>query len=65
MLITLEITCPFCGTVSFVDVLTEDFERYQNGELVQKYFPYLDASERELLISGICFECQKDIFKGE
>ena len=63
MLITLEIICPFCGNFSLVDVLTEDFEKYQNGELVQKCFPYLDASERELLISGICFKCQKDIFK--
>lgn len=63
MLITLEITCPFCGNFSLIDVLAEDFEKYQNGELVQNCFPYLDASERELLISGICFKCQKDIFK--
>lgn len=63
MLITLEIRCPFCGETSFVDVLEQDFEKYQNGELVQNCFPYLDASERELLISGICFKCQKDIFK--
>lgn len=63
MLITLEIKCPFCSGVSFVDVLEEDFEKYQTGELVQNCFPYLEASERELIISGICFECQNKIFK--
>lgn len=63
MLITLEIRCPFCGNFSLIDVLAEDFEKYQNGELVQNCFPYLDADERELLISGTCFKCQKDIFK--
>ena len=63
MLITLEIKCPFCGEISFVDVLKEDLSKYQKGELIQNCFPYLDASEREVLISGICFECQEKIFK--
>ena len=63
MLITLEIACPFCGNFTLVDVLAEDFEKYQNGELVQNCFPYLEASERELLISGLCYKCQNDIFK--
>lgn len=63
LLITLKFKCPFCGENSFIDVPAEDFEKYFSGELVQNCFPYLDASERELIISGICFECQKDIFK--
>lgn len=64
MLITLEIRCPFCGKASFVDVLEEDCKKFQTGELLaQDCFPYLDASERELLITGICFECQNKIFK--
>ena len=63
MLITLEFKCPLCGENSFIDVLAKDFEKYFSGELVQNCFPYLDASERELLISGICFDCQNKILK--
>ena len=57
MTITLETVCPFCGVVNFITVNKDDYDAWRNGELVQNAFPYLDADEREMLISGICPDC--------
>ena len=62
MMITLEIVCPFCGKVEFVDVLESELEAYENGALVQVAFPNLSATEREQIISGICPKCQESVF---
>lgn len=56
--IAIEVRCPFCGHVSVVGVNEEDYIAWDSGELAQNCFPYLDASEREILISGLCFLCQ-------
>ena len=63
--IRIEITCPFCGTTHFVEVVERDYNAWQGGELAQKAFPYLSATEREQLISQVCPKCQDDIFGGE
>ena len=57
--------CPFCGGEHFVKVALEDFVKWQCGELTQTAFPYLNATEREQVISGMCPDCQKDIFGEE
>ena len=31
MLVTIEISCPFCGCVHFVDVIEEDYFRWLDG----------------------------------
>lgn len=62
MMITLEIVCPFCGEVHFVDVLESELEAYENGELAQIAFPNLSAIEREQIISGMCPRCQGSVF---
>lgn len=61
---TMEIitTCPFCGSTNVITVDAEAYFAWQSGELIQNAMPNLDASSREMLISGICLECQKDIF---
>ena len=62
MLTTMFETCPFCGKVSEIEVDAEDFMIYCEGELVQNAFPYLSSAEREVIISGICVECQTELF---
>jgi hypothetical protein len=57
--------CPFCGGEHSVKVALEDFVKWQCGELVQTAFPYLNATEREQVISGMCPDCQKNIFGEE
>jgi len=54
--------CPFCGSVDSVWVNEEDYIKWQNGELVQEAFPYLNSIEREMIISGMCPSCQKTLF---
>ena len=60
--ITITGVCPFCGEEWSITVSAVDFATWQEGELIQNAFPYLSAGERELLISGICTDCQKKIF---
>lgn len=61
-MVELMITCPFCGKAHSVVVAEAEYEAYCNGALAQKAFPFLSATEREQIISGICPECQDSIF---
>ena len=63
--IAIEVRCPFCGHVSIVGVNEEDYLAWDSGEPAQNCFPYLDVSEREILISGLCFKCQDDVFGSD
>lgn len=54
--------CPFCGKESEVAVTMESWSNYVNGISAQRAFPNLSATEREMIISGICPECQESIF---
>jgi len=56
------LACPFCGKEHSVKVPAEGYIKWLNGELVQKAFPELSATEREQLISQICPDCQESIF---
>ena len=62
MIIELVITCPFCGTKTSVYVYEEDLKSYENGAHAQDCFDYLTLDEREVIISGLCFDCQKMAF---
>lgn len=64
-MIKLEIACVLCGNTHSVMVKEEDYTKYLEGELVQKAFPYLNATQREQIISGLCPRCQEDIFGTE
>ena len=59
---TVEKTCPFCMTVSSVEVDEEQYEAYNRGLNIIQAFPKLSLFERELLISGMCFGCQERTF---
>lgn len=65
MMITIEVSCPFCGSTNFISVYDADYIDWQNGALVQDAFPYLDADDREMLISGICPSCWEAMFPDE
>lgn len=52
-----QIQCHECGKVYSLDLDPKDVERWRSGELAQVAFPYLDAGDRELLISHICNDC--------
>jgi hypothetical protein len=60
---TVFVDCPYCLAVSQVRLSTDDFllwKQYKRGVVtgfIQDLFPYLSASERELLKTGICDSC--------
>ena len=53
--------CVNCGKEVAFDVPTEGFLSWRRGELIQKALPNLTADEREMIISGICEVCFKEI----
>ncbi len=61
-MMTFEIVCPFCGKTSTIDLTEQEYSALQAGALVQEACPTRSADERELLISGICLDCQAGIF---
>lgn len=59
--------CPFCGKWERLDLTPEQMQRYFNRyqhrqEPVQVVFPELSPEEREFLITGMCRECQHEVF---
>lgn len=57
--------CPFCGKAHEIEVNEMDYLDWQDGELAQNAFPYLDADKREMLVSGICPDCWNGMFGQE
>ena len=54
----------FTGVTSVMDldITAEQINRWEEGELVQKVFPYLSIVEREFLITGASPEEQAEFF---
>ena len=65
MLIYIDVICPMCGCWDEIAVYEDDYLGWKNGKLAQDAFPYLNADERERLISGICPDCWGEMFGEE
>ena len=63
--ITLGIVCPLCGEESHVRVSKEGMRAWNEGTHIQHAFPHNSADDRELLLSGICPKCWKDVFASD
>lgn len=61
----LRLECPMCGHTHKIDknIDAEDWNNWQDGMCIQYAMPYLNATEREQLISGLCPKCQKEVFE--
>lgn len=56
--------CPICREFKIAIYPIEGFTNwYVKGMLIQEALPDITATEREILISNICPDCQKKIFK--
>jgi len=53
----LAMSCLKCGGIVRIDVNAYDLEKWFQGEYIQDAMPYLNADEREILISGHCGPC--------
>lgn len=61
--VILEMICPFCNTTHYVETTEEEYVVFCAGELAQNAFPNLTPTEREQIISHLCPNCQKEIFR--
>lgn len=57
--------CCFCRAPQAVTVETPDLAKFRAGNFAQDCFPYLNADQREFLISGICGPCWNDCFSED
>lgn len=59
----LEAKCDRCAEKCQLRVSEQDYYNWQVGNKhIQEAMPYVPASAREILISGICGECFDDLF---
>tara|TARA_Y100000310_G_C20699447_1_gene828346 strand:+ start:3916 stop:4146 length:231 start_codon:yes stop_codon:yes gene_type:complete len=62
----LNISCVDCNKVYQIKVRPEDLVKHlKKSGYVQDIFFYLDASERELLISQVCGSCFDETFPAD
>lgn len=63
--ISLELRCPICDAVYFInDVDLDRYHRWQKGhECIQNVFPMMSIVDREKLITGMCDNCQDSFYK--
>lgn len=59
---TMVVACRLCREPQAFDVNGDDWARWKGGEYVQVAFPYLDAGEREMLVSATCDRCWHKMF---
>ena len=58
-----DIQCVQCGITYQIIADKDDIVRWQSGSgYIQDILGYLSAAERELLISGTCDNCWKNMF---
>lgn len=63
----VEFTCPkctICGKQDRILLEKDKFDRWQNGEMIQKVWPDMRADKREVLISGTHPKCWDELFAG-
>lgn len=53
--------CPFCNKPWSIYVDKAGYKKWKDGELIQNVMPELKAEHRELLISGVCPKCWKEL----
>jgi len=59
------VPCRLCNEINELNVRVRGFMDWQRGELIQDALPELSADQRELLISGTCDKCWKEMFGSD
>lgn len=61
-MMTFEGRCPFCGKKTEIQIEEAQYFNWLSGAMVQDAFPTLSATDREVLLTGMCPKCQESIF---
>lgn len=59
----VEVLCVACGEMERIYVEPMDYIRWVGGIHAQDAFPYLDADERDALISNMCLDCIDEMYR--
>lgn len=64
---SIKSVCPSCGKASEYEVTANQYNRiqkkyYEEGEKIQNVVPELNSFQREMLVSGMCFDCQSKLY---
>lgn len=54
--------CPFCSKQTELDIDEIGLQAYRSGAKITAAFPNLDSFDREVLLTGICYDCQEKVF---
>lgn len=65
-ILSLAVKCRTCGEYIYLSVREQDYNEWvgDNPRHVQDVFPYLNASEREMLITQTCGDCWNKMFRS-
>jgi hypothetical protein len=63
--LSLTLRCRQCNKQYVFTVDHDDYNRWIEGELIQRAMPYLNADQREMLISKTCGPCFDKMFGPE
>lgn len=63
--IAVDLTCRCCGRHVVLGITPSDFWDWKQGKFIQDAMPYLNAGEREMLMSRTCNECFDEMFGDE
>jgi hypothetical protein len=62
----MNIICKHCDTEYSIPIEQEDYDQWKkNGGYIQDIADYLEAWEREMLISSTCNRCWKKMFGSD
>ena len=62
--VTIEVTDIF-NNPHLMDVKMIDLGAYEDGELIQNAFPYLNNEQRELMLTGLTDDVWDEVFGDE
>lgn len=54
--------CKICEDEFDLDVTSSQLFQWKQGALIQRVFSYLNADERELIMTGMCGKCYDELF---
>lgn len=57
--------CKWCKQDHELQIDPKDLQDVKEGKHIQDAMPYLNADEREILISGTCGKCFDEMFGGD
>lgn len=57
--------CYVCSSYTELVLPLENYHRWRNKEYIQNAFPYLNPSQREIIVSGTHSDCFDKLFKEE